>query len=62
MLVAVDRLETWWWWVLALLVPLAAALATHEWGSSRRSRLWTDIGLGLLVVIGLSAIGWWLVG
>ncbi len=61
MLVAVDRLEEWWWWGLALLVPLAAALVSHEWAPSRRFRLWANWGLALLVAIAIGAISWWLV-
>lgn len=61
LLVSVDRLETWWWWLLAGLIPAVAALASHGWGSTRRTALARDLGLGVLGVAALGALAWWLV-
>lgn len=61
LLVAVDRLETWWWWALAALIPLAAALASHDWGDGPRATRIRDIGLAVLGVAAVAALVWWLV-
>jgi len=62
LLVAVDRLETWWWWALAALIPLAAALASHDWRDGARATRIRDIGLAVLGVAAIAALVWWLVG
>lgn len=61
LLVSVDRLEAWWWWVLAALIPLAAALASHDWGDGPRATRIRDIGLTVLGVAAVGALVWWLV-
>lgn len=59
-MISLDRLETWWWWLLAALIPLAAALLSHEWAQTRRARVAREVGLSVLVVVAVGALVWWL--
>lgn len=61
LLVAVDRLETWWWWLLAALIPVAAALASHDWSEEPRGTRIRDVGLAVLGLAAIAALIWWLV-